>query len=98
MSCRVLGRFLESWIISQVIEILKKKGYKYLLAEFIPSEKNKVAEKFLEANNFMLCEEDSEFVRQMDQYSKKIYGTGGQAKVYLANLNTIEIPNIDIYK
>ena len=47
MSCRILGRHLESWIIMKILQILRKKRHKFLIGEFIPTKKNQVVQDFL---------------------------------------------------
>ena len=46
MSCRVIGRDLESWILYQTINLCRKKGYKRILGQFIQSERNHMAKDF----------------------------------------------------
>ena len=50
VSCRVLGRHLESWILSEILKRMLKYELRYLIAEFIETEKNAVAKNFL--NNY----------------------------------------------
>ena len=38
MSCRVLGRYAENWILSEILKVAKNKINK-LIAEFIPTKK-----------------------------------------------------------
>jgi len=52
MSCRVLGRYAENWILSEILSVAKKKKINKIIAEFIPSKKNDVAKNFLIENNF----------------------------------------------
>ncbi|MBA3733390.1 HAD-IIIC family phosphatase [Patescibacteria group bacterium] len=40
MSCRVMGRKIEEAFLRSIIETLNKKGYKKLVAKFIPTKKN----------------------------------------------------------
>ncbi len=40
MSCRVFNRGLEFFIIKHIVTIMSKKGYKNLVVEWIPTEKN----------------------------------------------------------
>ena len=51
MSCRVLGRYAENWILSEILKVAKNKINK-LIAEFIPTKKNDIAKNFLIENNF----------------------------------------------
>ena len=52
MSCRVLGRYAENWILSEILSVAKKKKINKIIAEFIPTKKNDVAKNFLIENNF----------------------------------------------
>ncbi|MBV1776289.1 HAD-IIIC family phosphatase [Burkholderiaceae bacterium DAT-1] len=52
MSCRVLGRHLEAWMLSQLREHAQALGYRYLLAQFIPGERNTPAMQFLPEHGF----------------------------------------------
>lgn len=52
MSCRVLGRYAENWILSEILKVAKKNKIKKLIAEFIPTKKNDIAKNFLIENNF----------------------------------------------
>lgn len=54
MSCRVLGRHLESWMLARALTVARKHGYKSLLGEFIPSNRNQVAARFFEEHGFAL--------------------------------------------
>lgn len=51
MSCRVLGRELESIIFIKLKEDLQKMGYTKLIAEFISGERNTPAKKLLKKMN-----------------------------------------------
>ena len=55
ISCRILGRQLEFWMMSQIIEVAIANDFTRLVAEYIPSAKNNVAEKFLEDCGFLKC-------------------------------------------
>lgn len=52
MSCRVLGRYAENWILSEILKVAKKNKINKLIAEFIPTKKNDIAKNFLIENNF----------------------------------------------
>lgn len=54
MSCRVMGRGVETAFLGYVAGVLAKKGVKRLAACFIPSPKNKPAENFLSSSGFKL--------------------------------------------
>ena len=46
MSCRVLGRHLESWILSEIVKRIKKKNARFLIAEFVDTKRNSLALQF----------------------------------------------------
>ena len=46
LSCRVLGRYLENWILNYIKEIANKYKAKYIITEFISNGKNEVAKIF----------------------------------------------------
>ncbi|MFZ0561970.1 MAG: HAD-IIIC family phosphatase [Terriglobales bacterium] len=52
LSCRVLGRHLEAWMLDQCIKTLRANQVDFLLAEFVPTERNQVAANFLEEHGF----------------------------------------------
>ena len=52
MSCRVLGRKLETWIFRELLRILEKRKAKTLYAEYIDSKKNNLVKDLLEKHNF----------------------------------------------
>ena len=47
LSCRVLGRRLECWMLDHLVERLKKRGCVRLLAEYVPTAKNAFVAAFL---------------------------------------------------
>ena len=52
ISCRVFGRYLETWMIHLVKKLYVKSKYKKIIAEFIPTQKNVPCKDFLENHNF----------------------------------------------
>ncbi|ASU40588.1 hypothetical protein hmeg3_21335 [Herbaspirillum sp. meg3] len=60
MSCRVLGRHLEAWILAQLVATFKAGKTKWMLAEFVPSGRNVVAENVLPAHGFVALTPDSD--------------------------------------
>lgn len=47
LSCRVLGRQFEFWIMSQIIKFARSRGYTEILALYVDSGKNIVAKEYL---------------------------------------------------
>jgi FkbH-like protein len=56
VSCRVLGRGIESAFLAGVCSNLQASGLATLLAEYLPSEKNGVAREFLPNHGFQFTE------------------------------------------
>ena len=52
MSCRVFNRGFEYFIINHVKATMLKNGYQYLLAEWIPTEKNDIVRSFFLSLDF----------------------------------------------
>ena len=54
LSCRILGRHFETWMLCQSLIRAKKNNYKYLVGEFIDSGRNVVAKNFFIEHGFQL--------------------------------------------
>lgn len=52
MSCRILGRYVENWILDKIIMIAKKNNIQNIIFEFIKTKNNEVAKNFIKQNNF----------------------------------------------
>jgi len=65
MSCRVLGRKLETWILRELFKKLNKNKCEKLYAEFVPSSKNDLVSKLLVNHGFSLIEK-----KNLNFYSK----------------------------
>lgn len=68
MSCRVIGRGVETALLSLLIERIKSLGAEHLLAEFIPTSKNQPAAAFLTSHGFMQKDGNSEqFIHSLNE-------------------------------
>ena len=47
LSCRVIGRGIEDAIVSYILKEAKNQGIEKIIADFIPTKKNKPTETFL---------------------------------------------------
>ena len=95
MSCRILGRHLESWILNEIKKIAVKNKIKLILAEYIPTKRNIVAKNFIIKNNFKKISK-KELYTYAD-FFKKIGNEKNNSEFY--NLSTKEIiPNLEIYE
>ena len=45
MSCRVLKRGMENFTLNTMVEYARKKGYKRIVGEYLPTPKNKMVEQ-----------------------------------------------------
>ena len=94
MSCRVLGRHLEAWMFNKVVQNAKKNHYEYIIAEYIPTQKNTIAKKCLDEHGFF----------QYNKFNKKnfkkinIQKYIGKGKIYIAPVKKIKIPFIEVYE
>jgi FkbH-like protein len=93
MSCRVLGRHLEAWMLSESLRRAEFLGYQYLLGQFIPTDRNTVAKNFFDLFGFKKNTKFDIFQEGISQHefirSEDIY------KIPTA-LETL--PYLDIYK
>lgn len=53
LSCRVLGRHLEVWMLRHALKVARQHGHSYMIGEFITTERNLVAARFFENNGFV---------------------------------------------
>ena len=89
MSCRILGRNLEGWVLKKSLDECKKKGFKYLVSEYLPTTKNKMVKDFTKKNNFLQIENNKIFFKTFLKNKKNItYAIVKQTK----------IPNLNAYK
>jgi FkbH-like protein len=92
MSCRILGRHLEAWILNQVKEYALDQGKKMIVADFYDTGKNKIAKDFLKIYGFKKVTESSTTALSIKKANLSFKGRG-----YFLQLTGNEIPNIDIY-
>ena len=87
-------KFLISFVKIVRRPVAKKHNYEYILAEYIPTKKNVIVKKCLDENGFDLV------TNYNNQNLKKInlrnYVKNG--KVYIASVNKIKIPFVEVYE
>ena len=87
LSCRVIGRHLESWILNKLVAILKEERVEYLLGEYIQTSKNKPIENFLTNHNFIKSEIN---IKNLNiPFKNKSF--------YQLNINNQKIPHIEVF-
>jgi len=63
MSCRVIGRKIETVFLAKIIEDAKRNGVSYLIGEYIPTRKNEPAKSFYKDHGFEKIQEDEKITR-----------------------------------
>lgn len=94
MSCRILGRHLEAWMLNEIVISAKQRGSKTLLVDFIESTKNVIAKDFLVNYGFKLSEDDNFTFKLSKENASRI----PEGELYQLSLNDTFIPNIEIYE
>ena len=94
MSCRVLGRHLEAWVLNEILMLARKRGAKNLFVDFIESGKNVIARDFLVNYGFKVIE-DENFVFEPFKDNTNYVPEG---KLYRISVSDTVIPNIEIYE
>lgn len=92
MSCRVLGRHLESWILSEIVKRIKKKNARFLIAEFVDTKRNSLALQFLNNYGFEKVIKGSDLSRKINSNKLDTKGT-----IHCLDINDLVIPNLEIY-
>jgi FkbH-like protein len=69
MSCRVLKRSMEEFIINKVIEIARANGFKKVIGEYIKTSKNAMVERVYEKMDFHEVGE-GKFVVEIDRFEE----------------------------
>lgn len=74
MSCRVLKRGMENFTLNTMVECAKKKGFKRIIGEYLPTPKNKMVEQHYPNLGFTSISESSDgsrYVLDVDNYQPK---------------------------
>jgi len=93
MSCRILGRYLEAWIVSEIVRRAKKHGFEYIIGEYIATQRNIVAKDFFNTFGFSSLESSSEFYKEAEHL--KFTKSG---KHFIFNIKESTIPFLEIYE
>lgn len=97
MSCRVLGRHLEAWMLKVIVDDTRAKGGHYLVAERIPTARNQMASEFLMSHGFKSLQEEilkisSDSITMFSNYLDVI------DEAYILDLSIERIPNIEVFQ
>jgi len=95
MSCRILGRYLEFWILNEIKKTAIKRKINHILLEYIPTKRNIVAKNFILKNKFETISK-KEAVKY-NIFIKKLKKESINSEFYSLSTNKI-IPNLQIYE
>lgn len=70
MSCRVLKRGMEEYIVNKLVETAKVQGFKAIKAEYIPTKKNGMVKDIYSQMGFEKIEENK-FLLEISRYQNK---------------------------
>lgn len=93
MSCRVLGRHLESWVLLKISEYAIKNDLNEIIVEYVATDRNKMAEDFLIKSGFIKYEPSKKFLDQIPIQKAEVNRT-----FYRAISNQVNTPFIEAYR
>jgi FkbH-like protein len=93
MSCRVLGRHLEAWVLSEIISKAKDLNADYVFAEYIRGDRNDLALNFLKEYKFEKYSGQHHLDAELR--SRK---TAADTELYYFKIVGYKVPNIDVYE
>jgi FkbH-like protein len=71
MSCRVLKRSMEEFVLNYIVDFSKNKGYTYLKGEYIPTAKNEMVKNFYKNLGFNQIENTNYWTLNLINYQNK---------------------------
>ena len=95
MSCRILGRYLEFWILNEIKKIAIKRKTDHILLEYIPTKRNVVAKNFILKNKFETISKKE--TAKYHIFIKKLKKESMNSEFYSLSTNKV-IPNLEIYE
>ena len=89
LSCRVLGRNLETWVLKEFKKIANKSSFEDVYAEYIKTDRNIICSNYLPKHNFNLIKKNKKI--------KNITNTKIKSKIYYSKLNNIKTIKANVY-
>lgn len=93
LSCRVLGRHLEAWMLRECVNQLRDRDIEILVGEFIPTARNQMAADFLTDHGFTAIEQCDVDLRE----SLAPLDNGRAGQLFVAKLSEMSIPYLDLF-
>ncbi len=87
MSCRILGRNLESWILKELKKVAQKRGIEHVYAEYIETKSNSMCKSFYSDHNFKK-------IKPTKEVSKKIKIKGA---LYYSKISNMDVKLSNVY-
>jgi FkbH-like protein len=69
MSCRVLKRGMENFVLNTIVDLAKEKKFKYLKGEYLPTAKNEMVKNHYSSLGF--TEQDNSWILDIDIYEPR---------------------------
>ena len=85
MSCRVLGRHLETWIMKELIKYAKKNKVSFLIGEYIKTKKNILVKDFYKNLGFKEISDNKQFPKNLKKFFMR------KSEKLLANVNDLKL-------
>jgi len=91
MSCRVLGRYLEQWILSKIFELGKRNKIKFIIGEYVPSKKNILVKELYKNYGFKKI---TNYKDLPNQIRKNFLNN---SEIYIARINDVKLIKPSFY-
>lgn len=96
LSCRVFGRHLEAWALHELATRLLASDCEWLVAEFLPTERNSVASSFLPDHGFSPIDWRGFSPDHPVDAIKDLASSQGHP--FYAELRSLEVPNLEVFE
>ena len=96
LSCRMFGRHLEAWVLQELITGLRSDNCDWLVAEFLPTERNSVARSFLSDHGLIPLGWEGLPVSHPVSRMKNLVSS--DANAFYADLHALEVPNLEVFE
>ena len=90
MSCRVFGRYLESWMLSEIFKLAKVNKFKFIIGHYSQTPKNIVVKDFYSLNHFKRLDEKT--------LKKLNISLSLKDKYFISDTSEKKIQFIDLYE
>ena len=86
MSCRILGRNLETWILKELKKTMLKKNISDVYAEYIKTEKNNICKMYYDNHNFKKIKNTKKILNKIKVKGTLYYSKTKDINVELASV------------